>query len=189
MNPVLTTLTSRVSSPRLQEPAPSPEQLHSLLAAAARAADHGLLKPYRFLVVSGEPALTALGQLYRQVAEREQPQLTEADLARLQTLPQRAPMVVVAIACCQQHPKVPVLEQQLTAAAATQNLITAAYALNLGAYWRTGAMAYSQGVQQGLGLATNESIIGYVYLGTPAAPLRQLREQDCMVDVKAWPKA
>jgi nitroreductase len=183
----ITILTRRVSAPRLTSPAPSSDQLALLFAAAARAADHGLLKPYRFLVVTGEPALTQLGQLYRHASLMEDPSQTDEQLARTENLPHRAPMVVVAIAVCQAHQKVPKIEQELSAAAAVQNLITAAYALEIGACWRTGALAYSAAVKQGLGLSDNESIIGFIYLGTPSAPLRSLREQDQSVTVAHWP--
>ena len=50
----ITALTTRVSSPRLQEPGPSDSQLDLLLQAAIRAPDHGLLRPWRFIVLSGD---------------------------------------------------------------------------------------------------------------------------------------
>jgi nitroreductase len=180
-------LTTRVSSARLQEPAPSQEQLDLLFQAAARAADHGMLKPYRFLVVSGNDDLRALGTLYREASLIKDASLSEQQLERMQNLPLRAPMVVVAIACCQTHPKVPEIEQQLTAAAAVQNMINAAYAIDIGAYWRTGSIAYHPTVRLGLGLKGNESIIGYVYLGRSCADKRTLKPRDLEVDVRSWP--
>jgi len=180
-------LTTRVSSALLQEPAPSPEQLDLLFQAAARAADHGMLKPYRFLVVSGNNDLSALGALYREAASIKDTSLSEEQLERMQNLPFRAPMVVVAIASCQAHPKIPEIEQQLTAAAAVQNMINAAYALDIGAYWRTGSIAYHPTVRLGLGLEDNESIIGYVYLGQACADKRTLKPRDLEVTVSCWP--
>ena len=49
----LTALTTRVSAPRLEAPGPSDEQLDMLLRAAIRAPDHGLLRPWRFIVLQG----------------------------------------------------------------------------------------------------------------------------------------
>ena len=40
-----------VSPKRLLEPGPSSEQLHALLCLAAAAPDHGLLTPWRFIIV------------------------------------------------------------------------------------------------------------------------------------------
>jgi len=96
-------------------------------------------------------------------------------------------MVIVAVACCHAHPKVPEIEQQLTTAAAVQNMINAAYAMDIGAYWRTGTLAYNEFVREGLGLKCNESIIAYLYLGQPCADKRPLKEKDLDVEVQSWP--
>lgn len=180
-------LTTRVSCARLQGPAPSQEELDTLFKAAARAADHAMLKPYRFLTISGQESLAALGALYRNGSLQADVALSLEQLERIENLPFRAPMIVVAIACCEPHPKVPDIEQQLTAAAAVQNMINAAYASGIGAYWRTGALAYNPLVKQGLGLESNESIVGYLYLGQPCSETRQLRDKDLEVKVQAWP--
>jgi nitroreductase len=50
----LDALLTRRSSPRLTTPAPNDEQLNLLISAALRAADHALLRPWRFLSISGE---------------------------------------------------------------------------------------------------------------------------------------
>jgi len=181
-------LTTRVSSARLQSPAPSLEALDTLFKAAARAADHAMLKPYRFLTISGRESLETLGILYRKGSVQADATLSLEQQKRLENLPFRAPMIVVAIACCEAHSKVPEIEQQLTAAAAVQNMINAAYASSIGAYWRTGALAYNPFVKQGLGLKSNESIIGYLYLGQPCSEARQLRDKDYEVRVGSWPE-
>ena len=58
-------LLTRRSFPILTTPAPSKEQLNTLMQAALRAPDHGNLKPYRFLVCEGDK-LNQLGELYAQ---------------------------------------------------------------------------------------------------------------------------
>ncbi len=87
-------------------------------------------------------------------------------------------MIITCIAKCQENPKVPRIEQIISAGAATQNLINAAFALGLGAVWRTGDMAYDPQIKKALGLAPNEEIIGYVYIGTPSVPVHLPREQN-----------
>ena len=46
-------IETRSSAGRLTGPGPSPEDLERLLQAAARAPDHGRLKPWRFIVLDG----------------------------------------------------------------------------------------------------------------------------------------
>lgn len=165
----LSVLHERTSVSKVTAPAPTQEQCRLLIKAALRAADHGGLRPWRFLVIEGQ-GLDALGRLFERVASADNPQLSEAERERLLNMPKRAPMILVVIARCQEHPKVPVSEQLLSAGAAAQNILSAAYAMGFGAMWRTGDMAYDSRVAQALGLQSNESIIGFIYLGTPINP-------------------
>ena len=178
-------LTSRVSIPRLVEPAPSEENLHCLFQAAARAADHGCLQPFRFLSVQGEQR-HKLGDIYQRAAAQQDPNLSASQLERMRALPLRAPLVLIAIACCQTHPKVPEIEQIITAGAAVQNLLTAAFALGIGAYWRTGSLAYNPDVHDLLKMARNEKIVGFIYLGTPEGQPRTPKTVDVNQFYRVW---
>jgi len=162
----LQALQQRVSSPKLCEPAPSADQRQAIFQAALRAADHANLRPWRFIVVEGD-ARRILGELFLQVSLAKTPELDEAQRAKILSKPFRAPLILVAVAPYTQHPKVPELELQLSCAAAVQNILNAAFALNVGAYWRTGSMAFSEQVNEGLGLAAKDQIVGFIYMGTP----------------------
>ncbi len=59
-------LHQRVSTPRLTAPAPTPHQLSPMFKAALRAADHGNMQPWRFLIVEGV-GLTRLGELFANI--------------------------------------------------------------------------------------------------------------------------
>lgn len=159
-------LLNRASMPLLEAPGPTESQLEIMFQAALRAPDHGALRPFRFLVIEGE-ARNRLGELFLEAALHEEPELSEARRTKLLNAPLRAPAMVVVIAVTTEGHKVPVLEQQITAGCAAQNMLHAAYAQGLGAMWRTGAMAYDLHILKGLGLADNEEVIGYLYLGTP----------------------
>jgi nitroreductase len=100
----------------------------------------------------------------------------------------RAPTIVVVIACVKDHPKIPQIEQVISAGAAAQNMLTAAYAQGLGAIWRTGDMAYDAICSAGLGLAVNEQIVGFLYLGAMPND-RDLKVQKMNTDdyFKCWP--
>lgn len=181
----LEAIHTRVSSPRLAHPAPSESALDHIFRAAFRAADHGLLRPWRFLTIQKE-SRDKLGELFVQAALSDQPDLGEKQLEKIRNKPLRAPLLVVTIASIQEHPKVPAFEQDLSAAAATQNMLIAAHAQDVGAMWRTGSMAYHPVVMQGLGLESNEKIIGFLYLGTHEGPKKPIREIDLADYVQDW---
>lgn len=182
----ITALTQRVSVAKLGEPAPSKEQLDTLFKCASRAADHGLLRPWRFLTIAGT-GREALGELFCRSALRDDPELSETLQDKLRNMPLRAPMLLLVIARLQEHPKVPELEQLLCAGAAAQNIVNAAYAQGLGVIWRTGDMAYNRHVLEGLNVAENERLVGYLYLGTPAKKLPVAKEIDLSDRCQSWP--
>lgn len=182
----LQALHSRVSVPRLVGPVPTPEQLQALFKAALRAPDHAWLRPWRFLLVQGA-GLDALGQLFAQAALSDSPELEQAAVERMQALAQRAPMLIVAISCRQAHEKVPSIEQDLSCAAAVSNMLVAAHAMGLGAVWRTGWLAYHDVVREGLGLAAQEQLIAFLYLGQPAGNVKSLPELAPEDFFQDWP--
>lgn len=181
----LTALHSRVSVSRLTEPAPDQAALDNMFRAAMRAPDHGLLRPWRFLILRGQ-ALERLGELFVQATRQDEPDLAPAKLDKLRSKPLRAPMIIVGICSPRDHPKVPVFEQQLAAAAAIDNLLIAAHAQDIGAIWRTGPMATHDTVTGGLGLTAQENILGFVYLGTPDGPRRPLKQEDFTPYIQDW---
>lgn len=168
---VLDALINRVSAPRLIEPAPTAEQRELMFQAALRAPDHGQLRPWRFLTVEGE-ARHSLGELFAEAIASKYPDADEEALTKARNMPLRAPLLILVIARTQEHPKVPAHEQVLAAGCAAHGILLAAYAQGVGAVWRTGELSHDPVVDAGLGLAANEQVIGYLYLGTPQRELR-----------------
>lgn len=181
----LEVLQNRVSCPQLQAPAPSGEVLANIKQAAMRAADHGLMRPWRFLVIEND-SLDRLGELFVKAKEATAVAMPDALRQRVIEKPKRAPMIMVAIANCQPNPKVPEVEQLISAGCAVQNMLNAAFAQQVGAMWRTGEMAYSQIVREGLGLSDNEQIVGFLYLGTRKTELKPLPELDTEQFFSSW---
>jgi len=160
-------LTTRSSMPRLIEPGPSTAQVEVLFKAAARAPDHMALMPYQFLVFDGERR-HQLGQILAQAAEAKG--LDAAQITQASQLPLRAPLVIAIAMAYQAHDKVPRDEQFASAACTALLMQQAAVAQGLGAIWRTGWFAEDAGVKTALGLATEDAIVGFLYVGTPAVP-------------------
>jgi len=171
-------LTQRYSIGKLQKPAPSEEALQLMWQAALRAPDHAGLTPYRFLVYRTESALTQLGETFLQAKIQSGQQLDEAQREKTRHLPLRAPMMVIAIACLQEHPKVPEIEQIITTGCAVHGMLYALQAKGFAGYWRTGELAFNAELMKLLGLQDNERIVGFLYCGTPMFTKTTLPERD-----------
>ncbi len=174
----LDALQLRNATAILSDPAPSQEQLDELFKAALRAPDHGALRPWRFITIEGE----ARQQFSDSLSEIKQSEgAPERDVNKAKKMALRAPMIIVSIASLKESAKIPDVEQDWSAAAATQNILVAAEALGLGAIWRTGWPAFNEQVNKQLGLTDNEKIIGFIYIGQSPEqrkPLEQLNLKD-----------
>lgn len=174
-------LQTRVAAPRLVEPAPTAEELEIIYKAGLRAPDHGMLRPWRFLVVSGE-AREKLGQLYVDSMNPE----TEEHTKKLLNAPLRAPLIIVAVTAIQDHPKVPPIEQICATAAAVQNMSVAIHALGYSSIWRTGKPAFDEGVKKALGFSARDEIVGFLYVGTPTFADRPVPENKVEDYFRQW---
>jgi len=168
MNQVLELLRNRRSAKiaLLKEPGPSAGELDTILAIAARVPDHKRLVPWRFVVFEGDARARfgdVLAETLKSEAE-EAPSPVRLEMERERFL--RAPLVIAVISRTQDVPGVPEIEQLLSAGAATYNLCLAANALGYGTCWITEWYAFSAGVGEALGLAGNERVAGFVYIGT-----------------------
>ncbi len=165
----LAALIGRVSPIRLGDTAPDEAALRQILDAGLRAADHGRLRPWKFLVMRGDARLR-FGDVLAKALRKREPAATESMLKAERQKPLRAPLLVVVAAATKENPKIPAIEQVISAGAAAQNMLVAAHALGLGGFWRTGAPAYDPHVKQALGLKPDDTIAGLLYLGDVAAP-------------------
>lgn len=165
MNEILQFLQHRNSSPRLVEPAPSDAEMDEIFRAALRVPDHAWLRPWRFITIAGERRHD-FGLVLDHCLRQRNPQVDEHALQKARAAPLRAPLLVVVVARLTEHPKVPALEQRLSAGCAAQAILLAAEACGYAGIWRTGDAAFDRAVMNALGLAASEEIVGFVYLGT-----------------------
>ena len=117
----LTALTTRSSAVRLVDPAPTGAALTAILAAGARAPDHGHLRPWKFVLVRGA-ARDKLGQLLAIALRAREPDAPEALVAKERARALRAPLIIAVVATVRAHPKIPAIEQVISAGAAAQNM-------------------------------------------------------------------
>lgn len=157
-------------------PGPSEEQLAQMLEAACRVPDHGKLTPWRFIVFRGRGKEQFAGFLARRwrALYPDTPAgapVPEADFVAT------VPLVIAVIARVMEHPKIPVWEQELSAGAACQNLLLAAQGMGLAAQWRSAWPAYDEEVLRFLGLAENERVAGFFYIGRRRADAPPLTDR------------
>ena len=161
-------LTERVSHASLGLPGPSRGELDTIIRAGMRAPDHGMLRPWHFVIVEGERR-EALGVVL-QKSLRLRGVTDDAQLAKALKAPLRAPVIIAVLLQFKEHPKIERNEQIGSAAAATYAMSLAANALGFGSMWRTGVYATDPHVISALGGAEQDEVIGFLYLGTREGP-------------------
>src|SRR5262245_31588268 len=90
-------LLTRASHGKLREPAPDDAVLERVFAAALRAPDHGLLRPWRFQLIRGD-ARARFGEVLRSTLLARKPNALPEELEKEQRKPLRAPLLIVVSA-------------------------------------------------------------------------------------------
>ncbi|MCR6629184.1 MAG: nitroreductase family protein [Magnetospirillum sp.] len=167
MSSGLSLLLNRRSCHALTGPAPCGEALDLIFRAALRVPDFLRLRPFRFLVATGD-GLDRLGEamLRAALAAGKPAEVVE----RAPRMPHRAPMVITVVASPKISDVVPVFDQHLAAGCTVMAMQMAAQGLGFGGVWRSGWFMHDDGFHRELGLAAGERIVGFLYLGTPRHP-------------------
>lgn len=181
----ITLLQTRNSAPRLTDPAPAPEQRQALYQAALRAPDHAWLRPSRFIEIEGD-ARGIFGEALERALLARAPDADPQAREKARNAPLRAPLVVVVVARISDHPKVPALEQRLSAGCSAHAILLAAEALGYAGVWRTGDAAYDPEIYAALGLGAGEEIVAFLYIGTRASSAKALPAHDPAERVEQW---
>ena len=167
------------------KPDPLPRDVvERLLDAAVQAPNHHKVRPWRFIVISGE-GRNRLGDLMAESLRQRKPEILEEGLAAERAKALRSPVIIAVGVDKPTESKVVEIENICAAAAATQNLLLAAEGLGLAAMWRTGPAATDPAVKAFLGLQADQHIIGFVYLGYPESE-RPTPERPGFEDRTKW---
>lgn len=164
--------TRRSGRPReLIGPPPTPDELAEILAIATRTPDHGMLSPWRFIVV-GDDQREALAGLFRSALAKEEPEAPAAKIEKAEDLAHSPAALIVVLSAPVEGHKVPVWEQQLSCGAAAMNLLWGAHGLGFVGGWITGWQAYSPTVS-GAFCEPGERIAGFAFIGHPDRELQE----------------
>ncbi|MEC7651533.1 MAG: nitroreductase [Pseudomonadota bacterium] len=148
-----------------------PSHLDQILTAGIRVPDHGALKPWKLVVISG----AARARLDSEIIHAEftaanpdaKPEVEEIEKGRLQ----RADVVVAVLSTPVEHPKIDVWEMQLSAGAVCTTLLYAAQSFGYAAQWLTEWYAYSDRMLTELGGRPGlDRIAGFIYIGEKIKP-------------------
>ena len=177
--------TRRSGRPReLIGPPPTPEELAEILAIAARTPDHGMLSPWRFVVVEGDQR-EALAGLFRSALAIEEPGAPAAKVGKAEDLARSPAALIVVLSAPVEPHKVPVWEQQLSGGAAAMNLLWGAHSLGFVGGWITGWQAYSATVTAAF-CGPGERIVGFAFIGHPGRELEERPRAPLDTLVRRW---
>lgn len=175
-------LLARRSRPAktLGRPVPDRAALAPILEAGARTPDHGMLVPFRFVVLK-DAALKRIAGLVRARGAAlgiEAEKIEKSALTYTQ-----GGLAVAVIASPKPSEKIPAIEQLYCAGAVCLSLLNAALASGWGANWISGWASHDADfAAQAFGAAPGESVAGLIFIGTEtsAPPERARPELDAI---------
>lgn len=171
---LLQRLTTRRSAPaqNLTAPAPSGDELQTLLSLAMRSPDHGKLAPWRLVVLGPQTRAEVVQKLTAMTDRLPDPVKGKAVLGKLAN----PPLTVLVISSPIHGHKVPIWEQELSAGAVCMNLEHAANALGYSASWITDWYSFDAEALSLFGVKDGEKVAGFIHIGTlPEGPLERPR--------------
>lgn len=167
------------------KPDPVPRELiERALSAAVQAPNHYKVRPWRFVVLTGE-AREKLGDVMAAVLKEKHPEFPPEASEKERGKPLRSPVLIAVGADKPSEAKVIEVENICATAAAVENLLLAVHAEGLGAKWRTGDPARDPKVKEFLGFDPSQYLIGFIYIGYPEFELEP-RERPSFEDRTTW---
>lgn len=180
----LEAIQTRRSAKKIK-PDPLPrEVVERLLTAGVQAPNHYSLRPWRFVVVTGQ-GRERLGEVMAASQAEKFPDLPPDGSAKTRALPLRAPLVIAVGVDKTSDPRAIEIENICAVAAACENILLAAHDLGLGGHWRTGEWARDAKVKEFLGFEADQHLVAFLYIGIPEVPLERL-DRPSFQDRTTW---
>lgn len=154
----LEAVRARQSWSKVEDEAPTREELIELVAAAGRVADHSSLVPWRLIELRGDDRVR-LGRAISKTLGDKKPSAK----------PLRAPLLIAVVVCYRKSEKVPRWEQDAVASGVAHTLSLLLDEAGWGVIWRTGGYTRAKRVAKVHGLKKNEVLMGWLYVGRKPA--------------------
>ncbi|MDD2919163.1 nitroreductase [Rhodoferax sp.] len=164
----LTLMTSRqnILPKRLAAPGPSEDQVNDMFRAAASAPDHGVVMPWRFVLVPQAKREVLADAFGRALTERDA-SATPEQIEQAREKAFRAPFLALAIArlgpC---EPDIDPLERMVSVGAAIQNFLLSAHSMGFGSSLTSGQAMHSSALRQLFALTEGEQAVCCINVGT-----------------------
>lgn len=155
-----------VSPKRLVDPGPSAAQIEQLLCAAGAAPDHGLLVPWRFVIVPSDKR-ARLGDVFALALTDRDNCATPDQIASAREKAHRAPFLMLAIARLGPDDSgIPDVERIVSLGCALQNMLLTAHAMGFGAGLTSGQAMRSPRMRDLFNLVDGEQPVCCINVGT-----------------------
>ncbi len=165
-------------------PGPDKSTIATIVTDALRSPDHGKLAPWRVVHIRKEQR-DELSSILQSAYHAEKPDAGRLELEAMDLFAHHAPELLVVLYSPRESSKIPAWEQQLSVGAFTMNLLHAAHVRGFVGGWITGWPAYNDDVRDQFGSA-DESIAGFLYLGTPSKALEERPRPELSKVLSDW---
>lgn len=143
--------------------------IEAMLENANWAPTHRLTQPWRFLVFSGaglQKFADFQAELYEQVTQAKGT-FEQKQYDKLKQKPLLCSHIIAIGMKRDPRESVPEIEEVMATACAVQNMYLTAAAHRIGCYWGTGGVTYMEEAKPFFGLAPEDKLLGFFYVGTP----------------------
>ena len=164
----LALITSRqnILPKRLALPGPSAEQVNAMFCCAAAAPDHGVVMPWRFVLVPPDKRAELADVFGQALIERDE-NATPEQIEQAREKAFRAPFLALAIArlgpC---EPDIDPLERMVSVGAAIQNFLLCAHSMGFGSSLTSGQAMRSNALRKLFQLSEGEQAVCCMNVGT-----------------------
>jgi nitroreductase len=144
--------------------------IRQMLENANWAPTHKLTEPWRFTVFTGAGLKTFAhfqAQVYKKEAGKD---FREDQYQKRLTNPLLCSHIISLGMKRHAEKHIPEVEEIAAVACAVQNMYLTAAAYNIGCYWTTGGVTYTEGAKSFFGLEKEDRLLGFFYAGVIAVP-------------------
>ncbi|XAO72106.1 MAG: nitroreductase [Acetobacteraceae bacterium] len=184
-NKAIEVLLSRASTDRLIAPAPKGSVLMQILSTSLRAPDHGRMRPWCFITVTGNHR-AAFAELLMAAMRWTDLEVKPSKLEKKRVRYAEVPMTIILGMDLHPNAKIPVEEQVMAVTAGAMNVLNALHSEGFGGMWVSGAFQNDETFREKLGFIRNQKIAGFLQVGTVEGRTAETKRPDTDLYHARW---